>query len=142
MKKGHRLLGRILRITGAYRICGIFIGWFLISAAVIWLTEPTIRTLWDSIWYCFTVVSTVGFGDNAATCVVPRLITMLLSFYSIFFFALLTAIITDFVIEAMKRSARESAGAFLDKLERLPELSKEELKELAAEARKLADKKS
>ena len=140
MIKKRRILRRILKATGAGRVVAFFAGLFAAASIVIWLTEPTINSLWDSIWYCFTVVSTVGFGDYSATGLLPRIVTIVLSFYSMFFIAVMTSIITNYIIEEMKRSAKDSASAFLDKLERLPELSKEELEELSAKAKEFANK--
>lgn len=137
----HRARRRVLKISGAGRASAMFLGLYFLSALVIYWTEPSIGTFWDSIWYCFTVVTTIGFGDNSAVAVIPRLVTMALSFYSIFFVAILTSVITSYYIEVMKHRAEDSASAFLDKLERLPELSKEELAELSETVRKYANRK-
>lgn len=133
--RGWKLMRQILRESGAVTVYYAFLGLFFGAAILIWLTEPTISSLWSSIWYCFTVVTTIGFGDNCATAVIPRIVTMILSFYSVFIMSILTALITQYFIEGMKIKAENSASAFLDKLERLPELTKEDLKQLSQQAK-------
>ena len=129
--KRRRLFKRILKSTGADKILEGFLGLFILAAMLVWIAEPSITSFWDSIWYCFTVVTTIGFGDQYATTVIARILTMILSFYAVFVVAILTAVITNYSIEYMKRRAEMNASEFLDKLERLPELSKEELIELS-----------
>ena len=49
---------------------------------------------------------------------------------------LFTGVIAGFYVEIMKLRAHESATEFLDELERLPELSHEELVSLSERAKK------
>lgn len=136
----RRLFKRILKSTGADWILEGFFVLFLFAAFFIWITEPSLTSFWDSIWYCFTVVTTIGFGDQYATTVISRILTMILSFYSIIAVAILTAVITNYSLERMKRRAEMNVSEFLDKLERLPELSKEELMELSDKVREFNKK--
>lgn len=62
MKK-LKLLGRILRHTDADKIITGFLGFLLLCALAIWICESDIHTYREALWYCFTVVSTIGFGD-------------------------------------------------------------------------------
>lgn len=135
MKK-LRMIMKVFRMTGADKVLFGFLLYFFAAAAGIWMFEPTINTYRDSVWYCFVVVTTIGFGDISATAFLPRLLTILLSVYSIFSLAILTAVITSYYTERMKLSAKESTLEFLDKLEHLPELSKEELTELSERVKK------
>ena len=52
--------------------------------------------------------------------------------------AVFTGIIAGFYVELMKVKSMDSARRFLDDLERLPEMSKEELEELSERARRFA----
>ena len=54
--------------------------------------EPEIHNYFDALWYCFSVISTIGFGDIVVISIVAKILTILLSFYSIIVFAILTAI--------------------------------------------------
>ena len=123
-QKRRRLLKQAFKTTGATTIFLSFLGFFLISALVIMLIEPTIHTYFDSLWYCFVAISTIGFGDITATVPVTRILTVLLWIYA-------AAVITSFFMDAAKLRSKESARAFLDELEHLPELSREELADLS-----------
>ena len=52
--------------------------------------EPEIHNYFDALWYCFSVISTIGFGDIVVISIVAKILTILLSFYSIIVFAILT----------------------------------------------------
>lgn len=130
-QKRRRLLKQAFKTTGATTIFLSFLGFFLISALVIMLIEPTIHTYFDSLWYCFVAISTIGFGDITATVPVTRILTVLLWIYAAAVIAIFTAVITSFFMDAAKLRSKESARAFLDELEHLPELSREELADLS-----------
>ena len=131
-----RLIRKILRDTGADRILLGFLGFLLLSALVIWLCESGIHTYREALWYCFAVVSTIGFGDVVVHTFVSRVFSVLLSVYAVAAIAIFTAVIVNYFTKLIELRQKESIGAFVDKLERLPELSKAELAELSEQVRK------
>ena len=64
-----------------------------------------------------------------------------LSVCSILIIAVVPGVITSYYVESTKLRADESSAKFLDDLERLPELSKEELVELSEKVKKFNRKK-
>ena len=136
--KDLRLLHRIMRNAGAYQILGGYGVFFVVMALLIWLADPAVPTFRASLWYCFVAGTTIGFGDIAATTMLGRALTIILSVYSIVIVAILTAVITNFYLERARLRANDSASEFLDRLERLPELSREELEALSEQAKKYA----
>lgn len=134
MKK-LRILGRILRRTGAYQILSVFLLVFFAAAVVLWIWEPGIGRLGDSLWYCFVAMTTIGFGDIVASTVIGRIITVVLTVYAIFIVALVPGIVVTYYIELLKIREKESVDAFFEQLCRLPELSKEELEQIARKAK-------
>ena len=42
--------------------------------------EPEIHNYFDALWYCFSVISTIGFGDIVVISIVAKILTILLSF--------------------------------------------------------------
>ena len=78
------------------------------SSLVIMTIEPEINTFPDALWYCFAVVTTIGFGDFAAQTLVGRLITVMLGVYGIIVVAVITSIIVNFYNETSgKKDAKE-----------------------------------
>lgn len=73
--------------------------------------EPSIENFEDSIWYCFTVVTTIGFGDKVAITPAGRLLTVILGIYGIVVVAILTSVIVNFYNEV---TAKEKARDFIE----------------------------
>ena len=61
--------------------------------------EFGIPTFWDALWYCFAIVTTIGFGDFSAVTIPGRIISVILGVYGIIVVALITSIIVNFYSE-------------------------------------------
>ena len=130
MKK-RKIMWRVLKRTGADKLLYGFILFFLVISVAIWVIEPQINSLFDSIWYCYSVLSTIGFGDYISVTVAGRVLSIILSLYSILMIAVIPGVITSFYMESLKIRSKESMEKFMYDLERLPELSKEELEQIS-----------
>ena len=53
----------------------------------------------DALWYCFAIVTTIGFGDVASVSVIGRILSVILGFYGIIVVAVITSIIVNFYNE-------------------------------------------
>ena len=94
-----KALEKIIRKTYAIEI--IFGMLLLIVAFSIMLqgTEPGVDTFADALWYCFAIVTTIGFGDIAATRPLGRILSVILGIYGIIVVSLITSIIVNFYNE-------------------------------------------
>lgn len=140
MKK-TRLLKMVFKQTGALQL---LISYIIVFAAVsvgVWIVEPHIDSLFDSVWYCFSVATTIGFGDITAVTFLGRAMSIFLSVCSVLIIAVVPGIITSYYIESTKLKANESSAKFIDDLEHLPELSKEELTQLSEKVKNFHRKK-
>lgn len=135
MKK-TRLIKIILKRTGALKFLTTYIIIFAGVSIGVWIVEPNIKTLIDSVWYCFSVATTIGFGDITAVTILGRSMSIFLSICSILIIAVVPGIITSYYIESTKLKEQESIAKFLDDLEHLPELSKEDLQSLSEKVKK------
>ena len=61
---------------------------------------------------------------------------MLLTAYSIVVIALVTGVIVNYYNQLVQIRQKDTLASFSDRLQRLPELSKEELEEMSANAKK------
>ena len=129
--KGHRLriLKRILKNTGADKFLVSYTAFVLVDALLIWITEPTIKTFREALWFCYAVISTAGFGD--VVVMLPRILSFILTVYSVLVIAIVTGVVVNYYTNMIEIKNKETIAAVLDQMERLPELSKEELKELS-----------
>lgn len=135
MKK-LRILKSVLQKTKADKIIFGFLIFLFVCAFIILLVEPDITRYGDALWYCYAVFSTIGFGDIVATAFVTKVISVLITIYALFAIAVVTGVIVSFYNRCVEAQFKESKELFLDKLQRLPELSKEELEEMAKKAKK------
>lgn len=131
----HRLDGGNFNCYNLYKWGGV------LKKTRLWIFEPNITRLFDSIWYCFSVATTIGLGDVLATTLVGRVLSIFLSICSILIIAVVPGVITSYYVESTKLRADESSAKFLDDLEHLPELSKEELTKLSEKVKKFNRKK-
>lgn len=103
------VLKEIIRKTYAAEI--IF-GLMLLIVAfsyVLEFTDEAFTSFWDGLWYCFAVVTTIGFGDLTPTTDVGRLLSVILGLYGIVVVALITSIIVNFYGEMKKEGAEQIA---------------------------------
>ena len=134
MKKLH-ILKNVLVRTHADKILSTYLIFVFLSALVIRVIEPGISSLPTALWYCYAVISTAGFGDVVVTTYIGNLISVLLTVYSLLVIALVTGVIVNYYNQLIQIRQKETLAAFTDKLQRLPELSKEELEEISRNAR-------
>ena len=132
-----RILWMILKRTHTIKVCISFAACFFVGAAIIQGVEPDITTYGESLWYCYVACATIGFGDFAAATAIGRIVTVILSLHATVFLAMIPAIVVSYYMEVIHRREKESVTVFLDKLEHLPEMSKEELQAISDRIKKI-----
>ena len=135
MKK-LRILNSIMKRTHMYPIITSFLGFVLIGAWIIQMVEPEISSYGDALWYCYILMATVGFGDFAAVTFIGRILSVLISVYALFVFAMATGVVVNFHAQLIEVQQKNSLAAFVEKMQHLPELSKEELAQMSENVKK------
>lgn len=69
--------------------------------------ETSINDFWDGMWYSFTVITTIGFGDKVAVSRLGRILTVVLGVYGIVVVAILTSVIVNFYNEISTKEKSE-----------------------------------
>ena len=139
--KSLKRLWIILKRTGALKLFLFFVLLVLISAILLTIVEQDMDTVREALWYCYVSAATIGFGDLYATTFVGRVITIIMSSVGILVTAFVTGIIVSYYMEYLKDKQNDTISTFLEKLERLPELSKKELEEISDKVKKFDNKK-
>lgn len=137
--KRLRVLRNILVRTKTDKILIAYVVFVLLSALLIVLFDPAITSYADALWYCYAVISTAGFGDVVATTFVSKILSLLVTMYSTIVIAIVTGVVVNFYTQIIEMQQKETITAFMDKLEHLENMSKEELKEISAKVKKFND---
>ena len=137
MKQKHnKTLGLVLKRTHFFESLAVYLLVFFAFAFIIYRREVVFETYGAALWYCFELVTTVGFGELVAVTRIGRLLSILLSVYSIGMIAIITSTVVTYHQVKIK-SQEDTIALFMDKLERLPELSREELADISERIRRL-----
>ena len=89
-------LKKIIRKTYAAEILFGIVLLIVAFSLVLPHLEEGITTFSDALWYCFAIVTTIGFGDFSAVTPVGRILSVILGLYGIIVVALITSIIVNF----------------------------------------------
>ena len=139
--KNLRRFFKVLKLTGMIKILTAFCVCLSISAVVLYIWDPNIKTIGDGFWYCFVASTTIGFGDVTPATLLGRIITVLLSIFGIITAAMIPGVVVSYYTEHLKAKENETISTFLEKLERLPELSKEELADISKKVKRFNNKR-
>ena len=94
-----KIMLKVLRKTYAADVLSGLILFMVAFAFVFPALEEEIPTVRDALWYCFAVVTTIGFGDYAATTTLGRVMSVILGAYGIVVVALITSVVVNFYSE-------------------------------------------
>ena len=130
MRPLRRIYG-VLKRTGAIKIFFAYLILLAIGGTVLSFIEPQIHGIFEGFYYCFVASTTIGFGDIAPVTVLGRIITVLITIAGILTVAMVPGVVVAYYTEYLKAKESETISTFFEKLERLPELSAEELEELS-----------
>lgn len=136
-----KIFWKVLQHTKADKILFSFLVFVFADAALIWIFEPTITSYREALWYCYTVISTIGFGDTLVTGFIPKILSVLLTCYSTLVLAIVTGVAVNSFTQIIQMRDSETMAAFLEQIERLPELSPEELRELSEKVKAFRNKR-
>ncbi len=89
-------LKKIVRKTYAAEILFGIVLLIVAFSLVFPYLEEGIATFNDALWYCFAIVTTIGFGDFSAVTPLGRILSVILGIYGIIVVALITSIIVNF----------------------------------------------
>jgi voltage-gated potassium channel len=131
-----KFISVILKTSGMSRVLSSFLVFFFISAIIIWFVDSNVTSFVDAIWFCFSAVTTIGFGDVVVTNIIARIVSIILAIYGILVIAIITGVLVYYISEMLKIKGNNSVSEFTYHLYNLDKLSQEELKELSARIKK------
>lgn len=99
------------------------------------MESETFPTYGNAVWYVFQTITTIGFGDVVPESAAVRAISVVIGLSALFVVALLTGVTVRFFNEKMRLRRNESFIEFDHGMERLTELTPEELARLEQQYR-------
>ena len=96
----------IIKKTMLLEILTFLLDFTLLCSIYFTLVEQNITSFADALWYSFSVITTIGFGDVYVTTTFGRIISVILGIFGIVIIAVFTSLIVNFYNEINKR--RES----------------------------------
>jgi voltage-gated potassium channel len=101
---GLREIRQVLRMRGLNYVLLVVLALTFVAAGLVLeleraSTDANIRSFGDALWWAFTTVTTVGYGDRFPTTVAGRGIAVLLMIAGISAFGVLTAAVAAFFVE-------------------------------------------
>ena len=139
--KALKRIGKLLNRTGAIKFFFAYLIILLISGFILSLIEPQVNGIFEGFYFTFVASTTIGFGDIVPVTILGRIITIIVTLFGVLTVAMVPGVVVAYYTEYLKVKEKETVSTFLEKLERLPELSKEELTELSERVKKFNAKK-
>ena len=103
-----KVLLKIIVKTYALEVLVGLLTMIVAFSLVLMIYEPEMAYFPDALWYCFAVVTTIGFGDIKAVTHIGRVISVILGLYGIIVVAIITSIIVNFYNETKGKDDSEA----------------------------------
>ncbi len=114
------------RWLAAYTILAISLLITLSSSGVLYFEqmhpESNIRNFGDAIWWSFSTITTIGYGDHYPVSIGGRLITVLLMFAGISLFVTFTGLVSSSIMQMRNSSERRRELEILHRIKSLEEI--------------------
>lgn len=103
-----KVLFKIIVKTYALEVLFGLLTMMIAFSLILMIYEPQMAAFPDALWYCFAVVTTIGFGDIQAVTHIGRAISVVLGLYGIVVVAIITSIIVNFYNETKGKEDAET----------------------------------
>ena len=121
------VLNEVIKKSMVYEIILALLIFVILCSIYFTIVEPNMTSYVDSLWYCFTVITTIGFGDVYVTTTLGRILSVILGIGGIVVVALFTSIIVNFYNEMNHRGDYKKIEEIEKEVERIEDEEKEKL---------------
>ncbi len=97
------VITKVIKKSLVYEIILALLILVILCSIYFTLVEPNMTSYVDALWYSFSVITTIGFGDVAVTTTLGRILSIILGVCGIVVVALFTSVIVNFYNEMNKK---------------------------------------
>ena len=130
------VIGIFLRDTFLDEVLGVFAIIIIAFTLSLYLFDPSINNLFDSLWFVISSITTVGYGDVLPYSTVGRIISLILLIVGVLIFSAITGALASYFNKKLLNEGSEDLKEIKDKLD----TNEKELKELKEEIARLNKK--
>lgn len=102
------VLQKVIRRTYASEILFGLLMLIVSFSLVLTHIETGFENYTDALWYCFSVVTTIGLGDYTTITPIGRILTIILALYGIVVVAVITSVFVNFYNEIKNEDEKNS----------------------------------
>lgn len=134
------LINVFLKDTYLDEILGIFALIIISFTLSLYLFDPSINSLFDSLWFVVSSLTTVGYGDIIPNSMIGRIISLILLIFGVLIFSAVTAALASYFNKKLLHEGSEDLKEIKEKLDANEQEMKELKEEIAELNRKLDEK--
>lgn len=115
---------KIIKKTMVYEIILTMLILVVLCSVYFTVVEQNITSYADALWFCFSVITTIGFGDVYVTTTFGRILSVILGVSGIIVVAVFTSVIVNFYNEISKKRENKKSEQLTEEVERNEEEEK------------------
>jgi voltage-gated potassium channel len=131
-----KVIGMFLKDTYLDEILGVFLMVIVSFTFGLYLFDPSMNSLFDSLWFVVSSLTTVGYGDILPNSMIGKVISLFLLIFGVLIFSAVTASMASYFNKRLLDEGGEELKSIQEKLD----ANEKELKELKSEIAKLNEK--
>lgn len=131
-----KIIGMFLKDTYLDEIFGVFLMIIVAFTFGLYLFDPSMNSLFDSLWFVVSSLTTVGYGDILPNSMIGKVISLFLLIFGVLIFSAVTASMASYFNRKLLDEGSEELKSIQEKLD----ANEKELKELKSEIAKLNEK--
>lgn len=121
-------ISNVIRKSLAKEILAALLILIILCSVYFTIVEPDITSYVDSLWYSFTIITTIGLGDVYAVTTLGRILSIILGISGIAVVAVFTSLIVNFYHEMNKKREERTLKQIAEEVKELEEQQKDNQK--------------
>ena len=119
------VINKVIRKSMVYEIILTLLILVILCSVYFTVVEPRMTSYVDSLWYSFSVITTIGFGDVYVTTTFGRILSVILGISGIVVVALFTSLIVNFYNETNKRRQEKEMQKIIEEVKEIEKIEEE-----------------